>query len=269
MYFILNRGDRSGSILLLMLYIYSYCFKHNIIFDGLISDNGWWYNDYFFNMIQKYFNIKNKKINKSSLQFIPFKDVKNYSNVISNNFYSIFEVSILCPYFTENIQFYFDKTFREYVFNKLIKLDYEKRNVIISVHIRRGDVIQSNRRRYTQDQVYINVLKNIIKTNKLQKYEIHVFSEKQFNGSIELYKQFENIKFHLEENNNINNLTNVFNDILFMINSDYLICSKSGFSYTPSLLNINGSVYHNNHFWCDPLASFKLYDDDTGNIIEN
>lgn len=267
MYFLLNRNDRSGSILQVMLYIYSYCFKHNIEFDGLISDNGWWYNDYFFNMVKKYFNIDNKKIKKKSLNFVSFEDIKNYSNIKSNNLYSIFEVSKLCSYFTNNINNYFDLDFRKYIFNKIIKLNYEKKNFIISLHIRRGDVNKNITRRYTNDEVYINVLKKIIKTKKIKNYEIHIFSEKKFNGNIEIYKQFENVKFHLEEHNGKNELTNVFNDILFMINSDYLICSKSSFSYISALLNINGNVYHNNNFWNNPLDSFEIYDDNTGNII--
>lgn len=57
------------------------------------------------------------------------------------------------------------------------------------------------------------------------------------------------------------------NDIIFMIYSDYLICSKSSFSYLPALLNINGTIYHNNKFWNKPLNDFLIYDDDSGDIL--
>ena len=58
---------------------------------------------------------------------------------------------------TNNINFYFNDIFRQKLFNNLIKIN--KKNIIISIHIRRGDVIETNTRRYTNDNVYINILK--------------------------------------------------------------------------------------------------------------
>ena len=271
MYFLLNRNDRSGSIILLMLYMYSYCYKHNIKYDGIISDNGWWYNNpYFFNKVKKIFNITNKKIDKNLLKEIKFSEIKTYSNKESNDVYMIFDVNILCPYFSKNINLYFDDKFKNYM-TKIISNTCDNKNnnrKIISIHIRRGDVNQTIPRRYTNDNVYLILINNIIKNENLQDYEIHIFSEKNFNGNINTFNTLKNVQFHLENDHGSerSDLTNVFNDILFMIKSDYLICSKSGFSYVPALLNKYGTIYHNNNFWCTPLKKFILYNDNTGII---
>ena len=38
MFFLLNRFDGSGSIILTMLYVYAFCFKYKIDYNGLFSD---------------------------------------------------------------------------------------------------------------------------------------------------------------------------------------------------------------------------------------
>lgn len=270
MFFYLDRNDRTGSILLLILYIYAYCFKYNIIYDGVIGNNNWWCNDIFFNKIKTYFNINNKKESINNLRKIEFNDLEKYSNKITDNLYFIFDVKTLCPYFSKNIDMFFDDKFKIFM-NNNIKLNknfiMNNNNIIISIHIRRGDVDKNIPIRYTDDNVYINLINNIIKKNNLKNYEIHIFSEKQFNGNLSLYNKLDNIFFHLEKSEYILDLNNVFNDLLFMINSDYLICSKSGFSYVPALLNNKNNIYHNNKFWCSPKKKFILYDDNTGQII--
>ena len=267
MFFLLNRNDRSGSIILLMLYIYAYCFKHNIKFDGLISDNGWWNNKTFFDNIFIYFGIKNNyNVNRKILKYIPFEVLINVSTEIrqSSSLYSLFDVQKHCPYFMKNINLYFDRNFKNHMLPKIKANPWKKStNKILCVHIRRGDVNKNNKRRYTEDQTYINLINSIIQ--KHQNIDIHIFSEKQFNGNIRL---FENNKttLHLSQGGGFNNFNKIFDDILFMIYSDYLIMSKSGFSYVAGLLNKN-IIYFNNKFWCGYLNNFFIYDDITGEII--
>lgn len=69
-----------------MFYAYSYCFHNNIHFDGVISNNVWWYNNNFFSYVDKYFKIKNKVININNMKKINFDQIKNYSNLDSSNF---------------------------------------------------------------------------------------------------------------------------------------------------------------------------------------
>jgi hypothetical protein len=166
---------------------------------------------------------------------------------------------------------FFDDKFKIFM-NNNIKLNKNlimnnNNNIIISIHIRRGDVDKNIPRRYTDDNVYINLIQKIIKINNLNDYEIHIFSEKQFNGDLLLYNKLNNVIFHLDKPDNYLDLDNVFNDLLFMINSDYLICSKSSFSYVPALLNNKNNIYHNNKFWNSPKKKFILYDDNNGQII--
>lgn len=271
MYFYIDRGDRSGSILQIMFYLFSYCFKHKINYDGIIGKkNIWWYNIHFFKFIKDNFNIENNIVDITSLKFINFNEIKNYSNINSNNLISEFIVKDLCIFFSDNINNYFDKTFLNYINSNLINKKYNNMNIkkkIISIHIRRGDVNSNIKRRYTSDNVYINIIDNII--SNLENYEIHLFSENKFNGNINLFKKYKNIIFHLETESGFHKYENIFNDIMFMIKSDYLICSKSSFSYFPALLNNSGIIYHNNMFWNKPLNNFFIYDDLTGNIIKN
>lgn len=122
MYFILNRGDRSGSILQIMIYIYAYCYYYNISYDGLISDNKcWWYNMIFFNNVQKTFNIKNNVINISDLDRIAFKQINNYSNKSSQHICTEFIVADLCPYFSNNINKYISNDFKTHMNTLLLK----------------------------------------------------------------------------------------------------------------------------------------------------
>lgn len=269
MYFYINRSDRSGSILQLMFCLISYCFKHKISYHGIIGTNVWWYNKNYFKFIKDNFSFQNNMVDISLLKFINFKELKNYSNVPSNHLIcEIMVPGFNTNYFDDNINYYFDKTFLDLIHSNIINKKYNIEKKIISVHIRRGDVKPWWRRRYTYDNVYINIIDNII--SNLENYEIHLFTEKNFNGDINLFKKkYKNIIFHIEIESGFNKYENIFNDIIFMINSDYLICSKSSFSYVPALLNHSGIIYHNNKFWHKPLNKFLIYDDLTGNMIKN
>jgi hypothetical protein len=268
MYFILNRSDRSGSILQIMLYIYAYCCYHNISYDGLISNNSvWWYNMNFFNHVHKIFYIKNSRIDISTLNKITFDQVNSYANKQSQGVCVEFIVADLCSYFSNNINKYINNDFKKQMNISLEKHKIVTPNkIIISVHIRRGDVNSNISKRYTNDKTYINIIDTIIKTINTHDYEVHIFSEKQFNGNISLYEKYKDkLHLHLASNNDVDQ---IMKDLIFMIYSDHLICSKSSFSYLPALLNTTGRIYHNNKFWNKPLNSFNVYDDDTGLIFQ-
>ena len=99
-----------------MLYIYAYCYYHNISYDGLISTKrDWWYNMIFFNYVQKFLNIKNNVIDSSGLNKITFKQINNYSNKSSQNICTEFIVADLCPYFSNNINKYINHDFKKHM----------------------------------------------------------------------------------------------------------------------------------------------------------
>jgi hypothetical protein len=269
MFFYLNRTDRTGSILQTMFYVYAFCYKYNLVYDGLICNHAWWYNAKFFNYVENYFGIKNKIIkDKSKLKSIDFnelindKENKKYNN---DDILILYNVTNHNTYFRNNINYYFDTKFISSLnFKKIIN----NNNPYIAVHIRRGDVNNNIKLRYTNDEVYINLIKKIININPSVNYEIHIFSEYKFNGNKKLFEIFPNLHFHLEKNSGFHDYDNIFNDLMLMINSDIFICSKSSFSYFPALLKEKGQVYHNNKFWNPPLDRFLVYDDTTGEIVE-
>ena len=249
MFFLLNRFDGSGSIILTMLYVYAFCFKYKIDYNGLISDKAWWYlHSNFIKDINIMLGINNIKKDRKHLEKISFFKALNYSKKNSNNIYTNFDNS-LYKYFQQEANFFFDNSFNEHIYNQIAPLYSEKyildkTNKIISVHIRRGDVTKNMPIRYTHDIVYKNLIGNIIKKENLKNYEIHFFSNKAFNGNIDIFKSFQNVVFHLENQpQRGNNITNILNDLNFMIYSDYLICSKSAFSYVPAILNSKGKIY--------------------------
>lgn len=93
MYFVLNRADRSGSILQIMLYIYAYCRYHNISYDGLISKNRvWWYNANFFDNVSKFLNIMNRRTDIGTLNEINFDEISYYKNKESKDIFVEFIV---------------------------------------------------------------------------------------------------------------------------------------------------------------------------------
>lgn len=259
MFFLLNRGDRTGSIVQLMMYAVSFCFKHGIVYEGVLTSKPfWWYNREFLDMVEGYFGIKNPMGDISSFKKLEWgdflKNTKEY--VTSDTYYVDFGILEYCNYFTSRVDYYFDSEFKKFIHSSL-----KTSNLIkgLAVHIRRGDVGKSFKRRYTNDNVYIKLIKNI--KNKYNIKKINIFSESNFNGNIQLYKK-ENYNINLTNNS----LKKVFDDIIFFVNSEYLILSKSSFSYLPALLSFN-NVYYNNKFWNKPLKNWNIYDDDTGEII--
>ena len=270
MFFLLNLGDRTGSILQFMFYFYAFCYKHELVYDGLISDRGWWYNANFFKYVENYFGIKNRIIkDKSKLKLIDLKDlIENKENKKEYNNENILIINVTnnLLYFRNNINYYFDTTFISSL--NIKKNLFNNNNPYIAVHIRRGDVNNKIKLRYTDDEVYLNLIKKIININPSIKYEIHIFSEYNFNGNKKLFELLPNVHFHLEKTSGKHYFDNIFNDLSFMINSDIFICSKSSFSYFPALLKEKGQVYHNNKFWYPPLDRFLVYDDTTGELVE-
>ena len=270
MFFVIDRNDRSGSIIQLMYYCIMFCKVHNLKYDGIISAGScWWYNRQFFNYIYQYFGVKNIILTSTqydSLKKIPFNTAKIYKET-DELVGVIFKVSDFHPYFSNNINNYFNRKILQSVVENIKKPNRMSGKKIISVHIRRGDVNSQIPRRYTTDDVYVNVIQNILKVNDIKDYEIHIYSERKFNGDLKLFSQFNNIKFHLEVGTGFNDYKNIFSDLIDMIDSDYLICSKSSFSYISALLNIRGKIYYNNKFWIKPLNSFYLYNDETGLLL--
>lgn len=119
------------------------------------------------------------------------------------------------------------------------KLIYDKNKINIAVHIRRGDIVkgqQTGQKTLTKRWLDIGYYENVIKglTEDLRtkypakQHHIYIFSE----GDADQYRMFENY----------GQVTYCFDMpamdcFLHMVRADYLVLSKSSFSYNPALLS--------------------------------
>jgi hypothetical protein len=143
---------------------------------------------------------------------------------------------------------------------------YDQRYCNIAIHVRRGDIIQKDsnkntqnlKMRYQNNQYYINVLKNALsKLPTAKEPRIFLFSQGK-EEDFEDFNIFENIRFCLE--------MNAADSFLHFVYADILITSKSSFSYKAALLNC-GLKYSPKEFWHGyPPDSKWILADDCGNI---
>ena len=113
------------------------------------------------------------------------------------------------------------------------KLIFNKDEFNIAVHIRRGDIVQSERKSENENLTALQ----IIKTDK--KIHFYIFSQGKISDYPELEK-FENLTFCLG--------MAAMPSFEHMIYADALITSKSSFSYKPALMN-SGYKFCPKVFW--------------------
>ena len=107
---------------------------------------------------------------------------------------------------------------------------------IVSIHIRRRDVDSENKwkRRYTNDEVYLEFIKKIYKIKPNAK--IHIFSQKEGFENSEFYDEYKKLNciFNLvpyKNKVNDNTMVDTFNTFIM---SDILLLASSSFSIVPS-----------------------------------
>jgi hypothetical protein len=108
--------------------------------------------------------------------------------------------------------------------------------VDIAIHIRRGDVTETDTIRFTPNHVYIRIISILRKLYPF--YKINVFSE----GEISDFKEL-----GLEDSCFVLNgdITKTFHSLVV---AKILITANSSFSYAAALLNEN-TIYHDTEFW--------------------
>ena len=125
---------------------------------------------------------------------------------------------------------------------------YKPNTYNIALHIRRGDVAQTNRHssRFTHNIEYINIVGSLtLPENSV----IHVFSEGSIDDFQDIKTAFPETIFHLN--------TNIQETFHCMVKADMLIISKSSFCYCAALLNenkVNGTLIKS--WWHKPLKSW-------------
>ena len=119
------------------------------------------------------------------------------------------------------------------------KLIFDKDQINIAVHIRRGDIVQGQQtgqktltKRWLDIGYYENVIKGLTEHLKIKyldkQHHIYIFSE----GDADQYRMFENygqVTYCFD--------MSAMDCFLHMVRADYLVLSKSSFSYNPALLS--------------------------------
>ena len=221
MFFTINRGDRTGSILQNILHIYAFCYQSKIAFTGIYG-NSHYLNNTFCKLLHEYYGIKMHLINKC------------YENITITNEEETWKI------FWEvenNPQKYYTKEFINMMKKQMKKYPETQKKTLV-VHIRRGDIKKNNQHnRYNSDEFYLNLI-NKIKSEEKDELNIHVFSEKNFNGNISLFKDY-NLHLASDAEYHPNYEETIFNDIYQLTNADFLIMSNSSFSICAAILNTN------------------------------
>ncbi len=117
--------------------------------------------------------------------------------------------------------------------NNPLKCDFRQDRLNIAVHIRRGDILQMNKKdknfqqRWLDNSYFINII-NIIKSQIDDNIDIHLFSQ----GNIADFSDFakiNNVIYHLEADE--------YQTFHNMIVADILIVSPSSFSYFAGIIS--------------------------------
>ena len=230
------RKDRSGAQILDILYCLSYCHKNNLNYVGP------WTN------IKKIRNTKMipNTIKLCNLLNIP-KPIINGDKRIINH---ILSDKIYSP--NNNYDEIFNDEFRNYIINKcknnLTKIKKNKDDIIVSIHIRRGDVRNDNRWsfRYTPNSYYLKVIDIILK--KYKNTKIYIFSE---SNSQENFNDFIKLGCILKLDGDLEEAWNYF------IQSDILVLASSAFSIVPAIYNRNKVIYIWNKYF-QPLKDWII-----------
>ena len=218
--------DRSGAQLFDILQNYYYCFKNNLKYGGPIKHKKSTHH------YTKSIGETNKLINFLNLPFA------------NNSDYTIINQS------TTQINKDFNKPFRDLLFKQvkpnLIKIDKAPDDLIVCLHIRRGDVQKTGRWcfRYTDDNYYFELI-NEIRLHK-PNAKIYLFSEKCFRQE-ERYDEYIKLGCIMKLDTELSEAFNYF------IQCDIFIMASSAFSHVPAIYKKDGLVIYTWSKYFKPL----------------
>ena len=147
---------------------------------------------------------------------------------------------------------------------KTDQLIYSKGQFNIAIHVRRGDIVNSNKNnpnltmRWQDNSYFENVLSNVLSSIKISKpIAIYIFSQ----GDVDEFSNFNkfgNVVFCLD--------MNAKESFLHMVYADLLITSKSSFSYKPALLNKGIKVCPKDFWHSYPVTSDWILAEEDGSL---
>lgn len=256
-------------------WIAGYCFakKFNLYFAHIPFSDPTWEKFLGFYRGEKFFNELKREGFK--IVRIPLFDENNESEITKIrkiiDYYGGKKVIILA----EQDQFYRNQYDAMEVLQKKFyscpdrvndKLIFEKENINIAVHVRRGDILQNGKKENPnltmrfQGNDYFEKALNIALSKITSKESIHIYIFSQGNeNDFAEFKKYDNVHFCLD--------MNAKNSFLHMVNADILITSKSSFSYKPALLNKGIKICPENFWHGYPQNQSWILLNDAGEVI--
>lgn len=192
-----------------------------------------WCHKYNYNYIHTKFKEMEHNVNIEELNNfigIPCNDINK--NLIDMNVPYVYDIM-----YSKNPNDYYTPE----VLNKLRKYYYstpkpfiDNKNSIV-IHIRRGDVSPTHKKRGNTNQYYINIIKKL--KNKYNNYKFIIESEGNENDFIDIKNSFINLNIQFNLNKNIILTYQNF------VSAPILVIAKSALSYSAGLLNKNIVYY--------------------------
>lgn len=174
-------------------------------------------------------------------------DIDNISNIISSNKNKIFILKPL-QLTDKSYEVGYDLFLRysKSHYRNIISNTFDNNYINIVVHIRRGETYnvsdencELTKERYIPLTYYLNIMRNIIKYNSSKKkIMFHLYSENNIED-INLFKEF-NISINL-----CDNMLQIFTNF---VESDGIVCGKSGFSHQTAYMNNKMIFIYENFF---------------------
>jgi hypothetical protein len=134
--------------------------------------------------------------------------------------------------------------FEKYKPKDKIKLK-NKNKLYVAVHIRRGDVSEKERKRYTSSKKILKTISLIKRKYPNKELETTIYSNDFYENLVE---DFQDYKIDVD--------SNVFDVLSNLSNADILIMGKSSLSYIAGLYS-KGEVYYE-PFWHSPLPNWHI-----------
>jgi hypothetical protein len=223
------KTDRSGAAVADMLLAHAYSFANNLIYAGACADG----------------HLPYRQSTEQLIEAVDLQGVLKYAcpgdddddegaTILDRKTYAAMNTRI------------FTKEYLKYLHSRI---DYPtSKNQSVVVHVRRGDVTPCGywANRYLPNSHYMKILKAYVPKD----LSVSIFSE---TNAFESFDDFVNCSIYLD--------TDLSKAWRAMITADFIVLSKSSFSFVPAILNPNATVIYT-PFMQKKLPQWKAVNDD-------
>jgi nucleoside-diphosphate-sugar epimerase len=234
-------GDRTGARIHEDLFVWAWCEKTGNSFCA-IKDT--------FDIVDQGETKSRLELHRDMLEMfdIPVTIKKDFSTV-STPGHAWFEITDEHLDYRDKVDELFTESFRKkaldrYYNNPKNASTKNPDDLVVAVHIRRGDVNMNNPIRYVHNEYFVNLI------NEIRKIEpnaiINIFSDTSFEKAAYANRGTESESLDVFEEMGCNMYINydLFSTWRMMIESDILISSKSSFSWVPAFYNKNLVIHY-------------------------